>query len=104
MGQEIGAAGFTEADHRAFAARLHEETALLIDHDRQGRFSQGGARIGFELEAWLIDRHCFPAPHNQSFLTRLADHLVVAELSRFNIEINGTPQPLAGDGLRLMEQ
>ncbi len=29
---------------------------------------------------------------------------MVAELSRFNIEINGTPQPLAGDGLRLMEQ
>ena len=69
-----------------------------------GRVAFRRARIGFELEAWLIDRHCFPAPHNQSFLTRLADHLVVAELSRFNIEINGTPQPLAGDGLRLMEQ
>ncbi|MBD3729099.1 MAG: glutamate--cysteine ligase [Sphingomonadales bacterium] len=104
MGQEIDASGFSDADFARFRDRLALETASLRDRFVGGALSQAGPLIGFELEAWLVDRHCFPAPHNQSFLARLADPLVVAELSRFNIEVNGTPQPLAGDGLWRLEQ
>lgn len=104
MGQEISEAGFEEADFAAFSARLKQETALLRSYWADGILSCDGPRIGFELEAWLIDRNCIPAPHNQSFLNRLADPLVVAELSRFNIEINGTPQMLAGQGLGALER
>ena len=103
MGQEIAATAFTEADFTMFRARLVEETALLRRWFAQGRLSREGPRTGFELEAWLIDRNCFPAPHNQAFLARLADPLVVPELSRFNIELNGPPRLLAGDGLAAME-
>lgn len=103
MGQEIDAVTFSDADRARFCARLAHETALLRDRHAAGRLSHAGPVAGFELEAWLIDRNFFPAPHNQSFLDRLGDPLVVPELSRFNIEINGTPRCPAGRGLLEME-
>lgn len=103
MGQEIAATRFGQDDFTHFSERLDSETALARAMFDQGAFSQAGPVGGFELEAWLIDRAMSPAPHNQSFLAHLNDPLVVAELSRFNIELNGTPQPLAGEGLPRME-
>ena len=104
MGQEINASGFRDSDFSEFRTRLEQETALLHETFAKGHCSGEGPRIGFEVEAWLIDRNYFPAPHNQSFLNRLGDPLVVSELSRFNIELNGSPQLLAGGGMDLLEQ
>ncbi len=104
MGQEIATSQFDEADRAVFAARLAAETAHLRQVARTGGLSRAGPVAGFELEAWLIDRAMFPAPHNQEFLAQIADPLVVAELSRFNIELNGSPRSLAGTGLLDMEQ
>ncbi len=104
MGQEISSTGFEEADFQNFSDQLARETALLRDHHASGRLSTDGPRIGLELEAWLIDRNSWPAPHNQSFLHRLGDPFVVPELSRFNIEVNAEPAELAGDGLRELEE
>ncbi|MBO9498392.1 MAG: hypothetical protein J7496_10205 [Novosphingobium sp.] len=103
MGQEISATGFDEADFRNFTDQLARETAALRDHHASGRLSNQGPTIGLELEAWLIDRNSWPAPHNQSFLHRLGDPFVVPELSRFNIEVNAEPGGLARDGLRELE-
>jgi hypothetical protein len=58
---------------------------------------------GFELEAWLIDEKLLPVPGNVSFLARMASPLVVPELSQFNVELNGTPQPLHGNALSRLE-
>ena len=55
-----------------------------------------------DVEAWLIDHNYFPAPNNQSFLERLESESVVAELSRFNIEINTPIEEIAGEGLARM--
>jgi len=104
LGQEIETAGFVEADFANFSEQLARETALLHDLHAKGKLSGEGPRIGLELEAWLIDRNYFPAPHNQSFLHRLNNPFVVAELSRFNIELNAFPEFLAGDGLLAMEK
>ena len=104
MGQEIASAGFDDADRERFARALAEETALARAMFAAGEFSSAGPVAGFELEAWLIDRNMFPAPHNQSFLAHVNDPLVVPELSRFNIEINGTPRSPAGEGLLAMER
>jgi len=104
LGQEINAAGFRDSDFEAFRKRLEEETARLREAFADGRFSNEGPRVGFEVEAWLVDRNFFPAPHNQSFLTRLQDPMVVGELSRFNIEVNCVPQLLSGDGLQHLER
>ena len=104
MGQEIGRIRFSPADFEGFDACLREETSLLEGWYRRGRFDQSAYVGGFELEAWLLDHNFFPLPRNEEYLARLASPLVVPELSRFNVELNGTPQPLAGQGLHRLEE
>ncbi|HEX5355993.1 MAG TPA: glutamate-cysteine ligase family protein [Aquabacterium sp.] len=103
MGQEITATRFNAEDLARFAQGLAAETRLAADTFRRGGFAQQGRVAGFELEAWLLDRNFYPVPCNQSFLARMADPQVVAELSRFNIELNGEPQPLTGTALSRLE-
>ena len=102
MGQEISRSTFTRQDFRQFRARLRQETATLGDWFRDSRFTPMGGVAGFEIEAWLVDRQGQPAPLNRVFLERLADPLVVPELSVFNIELNTPPLPLRDDALRRM--
>lgn len=102
MGQDICAEGFSRADFARFDARLADETRALRDAFAAGELADDGPTIGLELEAWLIDHNFFPAPFNQSFLDRLGDPNVVAELSRFNIEVNAPVLGLAGRNLAVM--
>ncbi|AOL23927.1 hypothetical protein Ga0102493_112924 [Erythrobacter litoralis] len=104
MGQDVAAGGFTRADFAHFEARLAEETQALRDAFAAGQLADDGPTIGLELEAWLIDRNFFPAPFNQSFLERLGDPNVVAELSQFNIEVNAPVLGLAGRDLAAMHE
>ena len=96
MGREIGGREFSEDDFVRFRNRLAQETESLRETFAAGQCSNAGPFIGLELEVWLIDHNFFPAPHNQSFLERLADPSVVAELSQFNIEINAPVEQIAG--------
>jgi len=102
MGEEISVDRFSEADFAEFGERLTRETAILRRLQDDGALSDVGPVIGLELEAWLIDHNFYPAPHNQSFLERLASDSVVAELSRFNIEINTPVEVLSDEGLGRM--
>lgn len=102
MGQDISRSAFTRQDFWRFQARLREETTRLADWFRTERLAPNGGVGGFEIEAWLVDRQGRPAPLNQAFLERLADPLVVPELSVFNIELNTPPLPLHGDALQQM--
>ncbi|HAS52120.1 MAG TPA: glutamate--cysteine ligase [Gammaproteobacteria bacterium] len=102
MGQEISRSTFTAQDFERFQTRLGQETALLTDCFRERRFAPIGGIGGFEIEAWLVDRQGRPAPLNQRFLERMANPLVVPELSVFNIELNTPPLRLRGDALRRM--
>jgi hypothetical protein len=104
MGQEISVDHFQAGERKLFNRRLAEETELLCNTLASGRFASTDFVAGFELEAWLIDRNYFPAPNNEDYLTHLDHPLVVPELSRFNIELNGTPQVLRGDALVRMER
>jgi hypothetical protein len=103
MGQEINQIRFSPEDFRAFEATLAEESDLLRRELAAGRFAATGYVGGFELESWLVDHNYFPAPINEAYLARLNDPLVVPELSKFNVELNGTPQPLLGQALSRME-
>lgn len=103
MGQEITATRFDADDMARFAQSLKAETRLAADTFKHGGFAQQGRVAGFELEAWLLDRNFYPIACNQSFLARMADPQVVAELSRFNIELNGEPQSLTGTALSKLE-
>lgn len=91
MGQEISSASFSAADFERFARCLQAETGDLLVQARSGVFSDERTRIGFELEAWLLDHHGLPHAVNDVFLRRLDDARVVPELSRFNVELNAPP-------------
>ncbi|MEF8751023.1 MAG: glutamate--cysteine ligase [Candidatus Accumulibacter necessarius] len=103
MGKEIGGDGFTADDFVRFRDSLALETRHAHDAFRHGEFADDGLVAGFELEAWLIDQKLLPVPGNVSFLARMASPLVVPELSQFNVELNGTPQPLCGSALSRLE-
>ncbi len=104
MGRNVTQVRFDRADYVSFRERVEAETRILEAWWRDGQFDRSAYIGGFELEAWLVDanEHC-PVPQNETFLKRLASPLVVPELSRFNVELNGTPQRLAGRALRVLE-
>jgi gamma-glutamyl:cysteine ligase YbdK (ATP-grasp superfamily) len=104
VGEEIERLHFSAQDFHRFEELLAAETDRAQDWMRAGRFDEQTWCGGFELEAWLLDHNFFPEPRNEELLTRLSHPLVVPELSRFNIELNGTPQELAGQALRRIEQ
>lgn len=102
MGEEIEHSHFSAADHARFSNELEKETALLRSWFNTGELSSREATGGFELEAWLVDKQARPTANNVAYLAALNNPLVVPELARFNVELNGTPQALYGDGLRKM--
>lgn len=103
MGQEIADTRFCDEDFTRFGRLLADETQRARHAYSEGVFADDEWVAGFELEAWLIDRNFYPIGCNQAFLARMNDPLVVPELSRFNIELNGTPQPLRGCALSKLE-
>lgn len=104
MGQEIDKQHFLHADFQRFQERLAEETHTLRAWFHENRFSNGPNVGGFELEAWLVDSHCRPAPIGDAFLDRVDRHIATSELGRFNVELNGNPQILQGKALRRMHE
>ncbi|MBM3162366.1 MAG: hypothetical protein FJZ79_03385 [Chlorobi bacterium] len=94
MGSEIAKTAFSEDDFRQFHRNLRKETRILMEWFSSDRFDNRQERCGFELEGWLVDRHCDPAPRNGEFLRRVSNPLVVAELSKYNFELNIAPHPL----------
>lgn len=103
MGQEIARTAFSPADFARFGRHLREETARLREFADAGGFRDGRYVAGFELEGWLLDHAGAPCPINEPYLASLADPMVVPELARFNIEINGTPQVFRPGALTAME-
>ena len=99
MGQEIADSRFSAEDFDCFSERLKRETRLLESWFRDCTFCEEGHAGGFELETWLVGRDGLPAPVNEAVLDTLKDPLVVPELARFNLELNGQPVPLQGDAL-----
>ncbi len=96
MGSEVTHRFFDAEDFSRFRERLDEETKLLKKAFTDGTFSKRGDVAGFELEAWLLDRQGDPLAENEQFLAALDSPLVVPELAKFNIELNGSPCALTG--------
>jgi gamma-glutamyl:cysteine ligase YbdK (ATP-grasp superfamily) len=104
VGTEIGRSSFSNRETKRYMANVAEETRTLDAWQKSGRLSETDYVCGFELEAWLLDHNYYPLPRNDEYLARLDSPLVVPELSRFNVELNGTPQSLAGRSLRRLEE
>ncbi|HPP46378.1 MAG TPA: glutamate-cysteine ligase family protein, partial [Accumulibacter sp.] len=103
MGQEIGGQAVGPDNPAQFERYLRIETKDACAAYARGEFSRHGPVAGFELEAWLVDQQLRPSPRNLEFLQNLGSALVVPELSRFNVEFNGTPRPLCGYALSELE-
>ena len=97
MGQEISYSQFEKSDFELFYQKLKQETELLKKMIEQKACSTRSPIAGFEIEAWILDQNMQPAPINDHFLATLKNPLAFAELAKFNIELNSTPTPLAGN-------
>ncbi len=104
MGQDVNRTIFTAEDCQEFQQRLDAETDYLKQMLQAQQFFDQSKVTGFELEGWLLDHNYFPAPINQKFLQEVQDPMVVSELSKFNFEINGSPQLLNGNALLQLQQ
>jgi gamma-glutamyl:cysteine ligase YbdK (ATP-grasp superfamily) len=104
LGKEIEQITFSAETTAAFVESLKRETETLERWRAAGGLAESGYVGGFELEAWLLDHNFYPLPKNEEYLKRLDYALVVPELSRFNVELNGTPQSLKGGALRRLEE
>ncbi len=102
MGQEISQTQFEQTDFEMFYRKLEQETVLLKQMFRQNAFSELKPKVGFEIEAWLVDDRMRPAAINQHYLETLNDPMASPELAKFNIELNSEPLSLTGDVFRQM--
>ncbi len=96
MGTDIVKEEFDEGDYERFRERLEDCLSVLGDLlDRPG-FGHGPATIGAELELFLIDRRGRPLPRNDAIRAAVADPRITFELNRANLELNASPELLAG--------
>ncbi len=103
MGQEIDTTDFSEQDFHDYRQHLAAETSLLSDWFRDHKMSSQASVGGFELEVWIVDQAFNPIPINDAYLSRLNSDWVSPELSRFNIELNGDPEPLQDKALSRLQ-
>ncbi|MCI0392699.1 MAG: CBS domain-containing protein [Acidobacteria bacterium] len=97
----------TEHDARqaqAFMKSLLTDVAAMEQLIDTGRIESGVRRIGAEQEMFLLDRTMRPAPVAMDVLKNAGDTRLTTELGKFNLEANLSPRPLAGRGLREMEE
>lgn len=96
MGRSIDREEFSEDDYSRFRDRLEESLGVLGRLLERAGFGVGPTTIGAELELVLVDGSGNPLPQNQAIHAAVADPRVTFELHRFNLELNASPVPLAG--------
>ncbi|WOE76407.1 hypothetical protein [Alterisphingorhabdus coralli] len=100
MGQEIEGGDFSAEDREEFRNRLRRETATLKQWFDERAFDEDDVpTVGLELEGWLTDTDCLPAPQNAEFIETADDPDIVTELSKFNFELNAPIRTLNKDVL-----
>jgi gamma-glutamyl:cysteine ligase YbdK (ATP-grasp superfamily) len=104
MGQEVGKERFSEGEFARFSERLEESLDALRELLGRPGFGTGPATVGGELELFLIDPAGRPLPRNEEVRRACGDERVVLELGRFNLELNLSPVPLAGESVAAMER
>jgi gamma-glutamyl:cysteine ligase YbdK (ATP-grasp superfamily) len=96
MGLAIDRTEFSDADYVHFGERLEHCLAAVRELLARPGFGAGERTVGAELELFLVDERGRPLPENQAILDRAADRRLTLEIDRFNLELNPSPLPLAG--------
>ena len=104
MGEHNVSTKYDAYQARAFMKSLLADVAALERMIETGRIESGVSLIGAEQEMFLIDRAMRPAPVALEVLKNANDRRLTTELGKFNLEANLLPRPLAGCGLREMEE
>lgn len=106
MGEEIGSEPFTEAGEARFALNLKRETEILLEWLADSTAAPSEIpRLGFEIEAWLVDSKQRPLAANDTFLEALAHPLATEELALFNVEFGSSVFTLQSDCFsRILEE
>lgn len=105
MGSEIHKNLYQEEDYKVFEAKWLEELEYV-----RGLFSKGTPlfsntrRIGYELEACILDLDNQPAPCNKAILDTLNSPEFTSELANYDLEINGSIFPLDGNALLSLKE
>jgi len=97
MGSEISRREFTVEDFTAFKKALDLEHAYVKSLFEKGAevFSDS-CRIGYELEACILDAANQPDPINKQILETVNSPLFTNELAKYDLEINGNVFELNG--------
>lgn len=96
MGVEVDREQFNAEDYEAFSEQLERELDQLREVLARPGFGEGDASIGAEVEMHLADAAGRPACVNGAVLEALDDPRCTLETDAFNLEVNASPQPLAG--------
>ena len=96
MGTEITSDEFDERDYALFHERLEQNLSELGRLLERPGFGAGPVTTGAELELVLVDRTGQPLPLNKAVRAEAADPRITVELNRYNLELNSSPVPLAG--------
>ncbi len=104
MGEHKVSTKYDAYQAQAFMKSLLADVAALEQMIETGRIESGVRLIGAEQEMFLIDRAMRPAPVALEVLKDANDRRLTTELGKFNLEANLLPRPLAGSGLREMEE
>jgi gamma-glutamyl:cysteine ligase YbdK (ATP-grasp superfamily) len=104
MGLQIQTETFEDVEYERFSQRLVENLEALRGVLSRPGFGVGPASIGAELEMFLVDAAGRPLPINQQVLHQTEDPRVTVEISRFNLECNLAPGPLAGRPFSAMRE
>lgn len=91
MGQETSQSHWTKEQEKEFSSHLKEETKLLKQWIKEGRFKNSPAICGYEAEGWIINERGLPCALSDKLLSAVSDSHITPELSKFNFEINGNP-------------
>jgi len=104
MGSEISNRDFSEEDYDNFWKAYKREIAYI-----NKLFEQGGAifsneyRVGYELEACILDHSNVPNPINKKILSTINSPLFTHELANYDLEINGNIFKIDADALENLE-
>jgi len=104
MGEHNVSTKYDAYQAQAFMKSLLADVAALEQMIETGRIESGVRLIGAEQEMFLIDRAMRPAPVALEVLKNANDRRLTTELGKFNLEANLLPRPLAGSGMREMEE
>lgn len=97
MGLLIEQEHFSAEQEQCFRERLAESLRVLRELLGRPGFGVGPRTVGAELELFLVDERGRSLGLNREVLARTMDPRVTVELSRFNLECNLRPGPLAGE-------